>query len=334
MSEVQIKCPKCSADLLIDKEEMDALQGSTISCLNCNTDIVLPSLSKQMSGTPKFCSSCGNAIGSNVKFCTKCGTKINGIGIGIRNEEPEPIQPRLDVKAMQRQASFPNNSKYSGPTNGRQVSQTSSLADDAALWNPDYISTWSLFFTPIFGGILQSSNWKTLEKPDKAKASLIWAWLGLPIFLVSLFIDVDPGRGLWFAYLILWYIAFGRQQQKYVKKTYGKDYRRKSWLQPLGIAFAITIPILILGATPSFMKARNQSQANACINNLRQIESAKEQWALATKQHERAPVDIEAVLKYINNPQAVLQCPSGGTIDFTVIGVNATCTIPGHVLTD
>ena len=43
MSEAQITCPKCSADLLIDKDEMVALQGTTISCLSCNADIILPS---------------------------------------------------------------------------------------------------------------------------------------------------------------------------------------------------------------------------------------------------------------------------------------------------
>lgn len=33
-------------------------------------------------------------------------------------------------------------------------------------------------------------------------------------------------------------------------------------------------------AIPSFMKARTTAQANACINNLRQIEAAKDQYAL------------------------------------------------------
>ena len=51
----------------------------------------------------------------------------------------------------------------------------------------------------------------------------------------------------------------------------------------------IMIVVAIIGllaaiAIPSFMKARTTSQKNACINNLRQIESGKEQWALETKQ--------------------------------------------------
>ncbi|MBU4201279.1 MAG: prepilin-type N-terminal cleavage/methylation domain-containing protein [Kiritimatiellae bacterium] len=47
----------------------------------------------------------------------------------------------------------------------------------------------------------------------------------------------------------------------------------------------IMIVVAIIGllaaiAIPSFMRARTTSQANACINNLRQIESAKDQYAL------------------------------------------------------
>jgi len=47
----------------------------------------------------------------------------------------------------------------------------------------------------------------------------------------------------------------------------------------------IMIVVAIIGllaaiAIPSFMKARTTSQKNACINNLRQIESAKDQYSI------------------------------------------------------
>ena len=47
----------------------------------------------------------------------------------------------------------------------------------------------------------------------------------------------------------------------------------------------IMIVVAIIGllaaiAIPSFMKARTTSQKNACINNLRQIESGKDQYAV------------------------------------------------------
>ncbi len=42
----------------------------------------------------------------------------------------------------------------------------------------------------------------------------------------------------------------------------------------------VLIPMWTAIAIPSFMRARTTSQANACINNLRQIEAAKDQYAL------------------------------------------------------
>src|SRR4249920_3041712 len=47
----------------------------------------------------------------------------------------------------------------------------------------------------------------------------------------------------------------------------------------------IMIVVAIIGllaaiAIPNFVRARTTSQTNACINNLRQIDSAKQQWLL------------------------------------------------------
>ena len=50
----------------------------------------------------------------------------------------------------------------------------------------------------------------------------------------------------------------------------------------------IMIVVAIIGllaaiAIPNFVKARTTSQQNACINNLRLIDSSKQQWALEQK---------------------------------------------------
>ena len=50
----------------------------------------------------------------------------------------------------------------------------------------------------------------------------------------------------------------------------------------------IMIVVAIIGllaaiAIPNWVKARTTAQQNACINNLRQIDGAKQQWALETK---------------------------------------------------
>jgi prepilin-type N-terminal cleavage/methylation domain-containing protein len=96
----------------------------------------------------------------------------------------------------------------------------------------------------------------------------------------------------------------------------------------------IMIVVAIIGllaalAIPSFMKARTTSQKNACINNLRQIEAAKEQWALETRQAQGATIVTADVNTYM---KAAPSCPGGGTYDYLTIGTNATCSIGGHTL--
>lgn len=66
----------------------------------------------------------------------------------------------------------------------------------------------------------------------------------------------------------------------------------------------IMIVVAIIGllaaiAIPNFVKARQTSQTNACINNLRQIDAAKQQWALEKGQAGNAvPADSD-VLAYV-----------------------------------
>src|SRR5437763_2172783 len=61
----------------------------------------------------------------------------------------------------------------------------------------------------------------------------------------------------------------------------------------------IMIVVAIIGllaaiAIPNFVKARTTAQKNSCINNLRQIDGAKEQWALENKKTQTdSPVDTD-----------------------------------------
>ncbi len=98
---------------------------------------------------------------------------------------------------------------------------------------------------------------------------------------------------------------------------------------------SIMVSVLILFvalpaiAIPSFMKARTISQKNACINNLRQMEAAKEQWALETKQNQGAEANTRLCNAYL---KASPTCPAGGTYTYGRIGENATCSEYGHDL--
>jgi prepilin-type N-terminal cleavage/methylation domain-containing protein len=96
----------------------------------------------------------------------------------------------------------------------------------------------------------------------------------------------------------------------------------------------IMIVVAIIGllaaiAIPSFMKARTTSQKNACINNLRQIEAGKEQWALENKLSTGAGVTTTEVDAYM---KTVPVCPASGTYVYNIVGTDATCGVTGHKL--
>jgi prepilin-type N-terminal cleavage/methylation domain-containing protein len=102
----------------------------------------------------------------------------------------------------------------------------------------------------------------------------------------------------------------------------------------------IMIVVAIIGllaaiAIPNFVKARTTAQTNACINNLRQIEGAKEQWGLESKAKVGDPVtagDIYGTGSYI---KVAPTCPGGGTYTINILGTTAVCSesANGHILT-
>src|SRR5437879_813595 len=81
----------------------------------------------------------------------------------------------------------------------------------------------------------------------------------------------------------------------------------------------IMIVVAIIGllaaiAIPNFVRARTTAQMNACINNLRQIDGAKQQWALETKQAGVAAPGAADLDPYLgrNGSTTNVTCPAGG----------------------
>jgi prepilin-type N-terminal cleavage/methylation domain-containing protein len=103
----------------------------------------------------------------------------------------------------------------------------------------------------------------------------------------------------------------------------------------------IMIVVLIIGilmaiAVPQFVNARTQSQQSSCIANLKEIESAKEQWAMETAQA-AAATPAWADLLNTSNPSAGYlkaepNCPSGGTYTIGPLTTAPTCSVSNHVL--
>ncbi len=101
----------------------------------------------------------------------------------------------------------------------------------------------------------------------------------------------------------------------------------------------IMIVVAIIGllaaiAIPNFVRARTTAQTNACINNLRQIDGAKEQWALENNAADGAAVTTGDIDIYIKGGVPA-ECPAGGDYGAGIgnVGADPTCTIAGtHVL--
>ncbi|MBI1755941.1 MAG: prepilin-type N-terminal cleavage/methylation domain-containing protein [Fimbriimonas ginsengisoli] len=97
----------------------------------------------------------------------------------------------------------------------------------------------------------------------------------------------------------------------------------------------IMIVVLIIGilmaiAVPNFVQARQTSRQNSCIANLKQIDSAKEQWAMDNKKNTGdVPVWGDLTPTYMKSQPT---CAGGGVYAILGVGTNPTCTIAGHAL--
>jgi hypothetical protein len=76
------------------------------------------------------------------------------------------------------------------------------------------------------------------------------------------------------------------------------------------------------------------NQRNACINNLRQIDGAKNEFALEKGKANGTAVteaDIKPYIKLDAN-ENLPKCPAGGTYTIGKVGELPSCSIPGHAL--
>ena len=94
------------------------------------------------------------------------------------------------------------------------------------------------------------------------------------------------------------------------------------------------IAILASIAIPTSVSIRQTAKENICINNLRQIETAIEQWSILSDVDENVALTpyTDEIYSYIN--EGAPNCPSGGTYTLRTLGdfPQARCNIPEHVL--
>ena len=108
----------------------------------------------------------------------------------------------------------------------------------------------------------------------------------------------------------------------------------------------IMIVVAIIGllaaiAIPNFVRARATSQANACINNLRQIDGAIQEFAIETGKKVGDPINYPTdLLPYLklNASNKVPPCPAGGTYNVNPVAStpSVSCSLgttvtPAHI---
>ena len=97
----------------------------------------------------------------------------------------------------------------------------------------------------------------------------------------------------------------------------------------------IMIVVAIIGllaaiAIPNFIKAREASQRNACIANMRQIDGAKATWALENK---KVNTDACALTDIAGGPTLYIretpECPANGTYAVGTVADKTACSLAG-----
>ena len=100
------------------------------------------------------------------------------------------------------------------------------------------------------------------------------------------------------------------------------------------------IGLLVAIAIPNYVRARANSQANACINNMRQIDGAMQQFAIEHGKTVGAsinyPSDLTPYVK-LNTVSSIPACPGGGLYTVAPVGMDpsvvcslGTAVTPSH----
>jgi len=107
-----------------------------------------------------------------------------------------------------------------------------------------------------------------------------------------------------------------------------RNNKRKAFTLVEIMIVVLIIGILLAIAVPNFIKARQNSRVQTVVGNLKQIESAKEQWAMDQgKTSADVPVQADLVPQYMKKwPFG----PVGNGADYVAGAVNAAPTFKGQ----
>lgn len=106
--------------------------------------------------------------------------------------------------------------------------------------------------------------------------------------------------------------------------------KKKSFVSKIiaTVVVCVFAGFIIVIVVPNFVRVTYQTAANGCINNLRQIDAAKNEWALENGKTNGIVTenDIKPYLK-LDSSGNLPKCPAGGTYIIGRVGEDPKCSI-------
>ncbi len=112
------------------------------------------------------------------------------------------------------------------------------------LWNPAAVVLWSILLTPAFGSYLLAKNSETLGRVGEGRHFKFWLCLSVPLYVFAIVSHAHVG--IWpLIFFLVWYLVAAMPHEKFVKKTYGKNYVRGSWGAPLAGCISMVVIVVV-----------------------------------------------------------------------------------------
>jgi uncharacterized membrane protein YjfL (UPF0719 family) len=158
--------------------------------------------------------------------------------------------------------------------------------------------------------------------PQTSKLAIFSLVLGLVgLFCLSIFGGIPA-------------IILGHKARRNIRESRGAEGGAGMALAGLILGYvSIAMAVIsLIVAIPMVIQAKKHAQTVQCVNNLRMIDFAKEQWAAENEKDASAvptPQDLDPLME---KPFEQMVCPLGGTYSINAVGQKPTCSIPGHKL--
>jgi hypothetical protein len=117
------------------------------------------------------------------------------------------------------------------------------------------------------------------------------------------------------------------------------ENKSSEWDSLVWIVVIALVGMFAFIAIPNFIKARSTPSQNACINNLRQLDGAKQEWALENGGTNGVVCTADDIKPYVKLDAKgnLPKCPLGGIYTIGKVGGPVTCSLgttvtPAHVL--